>query len=253
MDRRKLVRISLAISVIANLAFCFALCKRAYFKHVTEPKAKMALAAKMPYHLNKQEYFKLLPNDSCEIIFLGDSETQNFAINEAFNNPYIKNRGINGDETTGVLARLDEVVESRPYKIFLQIGINDLIRGVSTEAVVSNIQQIIRTIEQKSPETQIYLQNILPCSWKVGSTDVPVNDLVVEANRRLLDVAKEERVPYIDLYSSFYSQGGLKLAYDCGDALHLSGQGYVKWREIIAQDVDEPGVNCEHEYLSEIN
>ena len=40
--------------------------------------------------------------------------------------PNIKNRGIGGDTTDGVLARLDEVIYFQPEAVFLLIGINDL-------------------------------------------------------------------------------------------------------------------------------
>ncbi|MCB0517992.1 MAG: sialate O-acetylesterase [Lewinellaceae bacterium] len=199
---------------------------------------KAAIAERMPYYLNKQEYFRDLPNDSCEIIFLGDSETQNFKLEECFRNLLVKNRGINGDETAGVLHRLDEVTESKPSKVFLQIGINDLIRGKSPETVVNNTRQIIRIIERDSPATQVCLQNLLPCSWNVGDTQNPVNDLVVAVNYELMKVAAQEGIPYIDLYKEFISNEGLRPEYDCGDALHLSGRGYMKWKEMV-----EPYVN----------
>jgi lysophospholipase L1-like esterase len=61
------------------------------------------------------------------IVFLGDSITDFFRVNEFFPGVYVINRGISGDTTDGVLNRLAEsVYELSPSKIFLMIGTNDL-------------------------------------------------------------------------------------------------------------------------------
>ncbi|RXZ61746.1 hypothetical protein ESZ91_04985 [Candidatus Borkfalkia ceftriaxoniphila] len=62
------------------------------------------------------------------IVFLGDSLTDFYPTGE-FYSPYnVANRGIACDTTADVQARLDEVIALRPSHVFLQIGINDLIR-----------------------------------------------------------------------------------------------------------------------------
>ncbi|HPQ96908.1 MAG TPA: GDSL-type esterase/lipase family protein, partial [Thiolinea sp.] len=63
----------------------------------------------------------------------------------------MKNRGIGGDDTGGVLGRLDEVVRSRPDKIFLMIGTNDLSAGKSVEQIIANYRLILRRIREASP------------------------------------------------------------------------------------------------------
>ena len=55
--------------------------------------------------------FKKNPLEKGDIVFLGNSITQggnNW--NQRFNHSNIKNRGIGGDVTDGVLARLDEII-----------------------------------------------------------------------------------------------------------------------------------------------
>ena len=59
-----------------------------------------------------------------KIVFLGDSITegaQNWK--KYFDNNRIANRGIGGDTTEGVLARLDEIYYYKPLAVFLLIGI----------------------------------------------------------------------------------------------------------------------------------
>ena len=111
------------------------------------------------YWHQRAGHFRLLPNDRGEIVFLGDSITDGCDWSEMFHNPLIKNRGISGDVTQGVLDRLGEVVESKPAKIFLMIGINDLARGLTEKEILANIESIIREVRKKSPETKLYLQS----------------------------------------------------------------------------------------------
>ena len=58
------------------------------------------------------------------IIFIGNSITEggkNWS--EKFNIPNIRNRGISGDVTDGVLERLDEIIFFKPKAVFILIGI----------------------------------------------------------------------------------------------------------------------------------
>ena len=81
----------------------------------------------------KNNYKKLLnqfnsdPLNSGEIIFLGNSITaEGKDWSTRLNNSIIRNRGIGGDTTDGVLARSGEIIDSNPTAVFLLIGINDL-------------------------------------------------------------------------------------------------------------------------------
>ena len=52
---------------------------------------------------------------------------------EFFQNSNIKNRGISGDITEGILYRISEITESQPLQVFLMIGTNDLAKGKTKE------------------------------------------------------------------------------------------------------------------------
>ena len=70
------------------------------------------------YYDQKLTLFRLLPDTKGEIVFLGNSITDIGEWSEIWQNPTVKNRGISGDITFGVLARLDEVLSSKPKKLF---------------------------------------------------------------------------------------------------------------------------------------
>ena len=65
------------------------------------------------------EEFKKQPLDFGDIVFLGNSITAGGKDwSKRLNEPNIKNRGIGGDVTEGVLARLDELIYFKPQHCF---------------------------------------------------------------------------------------------------------------------------------------
>jgi len=111
------------------------------------------------------------------IVFLGDSITDFFRLNEFFHGIYVINRGIGGDTTDGVLKRLSEsVFELSPSKVFILIGTNDIGGNKSESHVISNIAEIIDRIRDSCPETKIYLQSVYPVS---NAKDKKINRFIV--------------------------------------------------------------------------
>jgi lysophospholipase L1-like esterase len=183
----------------------------------------------------KKSVFEVLPNNDNEIIFLGNSITAGGIWTELFQDLRIKNRGISGDVTDGILFRLNEVTESKPNKIFIMIGVNDLSKGKSKAYILNNYQKIIDEILNDSPETKIYIQSILPVNNEFDYFKNHTNktDSILSINNSLKTMAVEQGLTYIDLFSSFANEE-LKLneSYTF-DGLHLNGQGYLLWKNIV--------------------
>lgn len=189
------------------------------------------------YYYHKKEHFESLPKSKRDIIFLGNSITDNCEWAELFGNPHIKNRGIGGDDTDGILERLDDITIGKPAKIFLMIGTNDLANGKSVDYIIGNYRKIIAKIKESSPRTRIYIQSILPTNDAIHITRK--NSDIILINNALKDIAGEFSVPYIDLFSAFKTEGNkLNQEYSL-DGLHLNGKGYLLWKNIIARYVKE--------------
>ena len=77
--------------------------------------------------------FESLPPVRRGTVFLGDSLTAGGEWAEMFGDPTLMNRGIPGETTRGVLARLDPITAGAPAKVFLMIGTNDLFRGAEIQ------------------------------------------------------------------------------------------------------------------------
>ena len=120
------------------------------FPAMSQNEQKKSKPAFSTYYYQRKSLFDILPDRPGEIVFLGNSITDGAEWTELFDNPNVINRGISGDITAGVLYRLDEVTRSKPEKIFLMIGVNDLARGVSPDSVVKNIRTIIGRIRKDS-------------------------------------------------------------------------------------------------------
>ncbi len=179
-------------------------------------------------------FFEL--NESSEpggIVFLGDSITDFFRINEYFHGVYVINRGISGDTTDGVLFRLPEsVYHLQPSKVFLMIGTNDLGENKTEQDIIHNIGQIISAIQANCPETMIYLESIYPVSnirdkkvrrFIVGKR---TNEKIRRINQKLEELAQEKNITYIDVFSHLVDEtGNIRLEYTV-EGLHLTVQGY---------------------------
>ncbi|MBI9036727.1 MAG: sialate O-acetylesterase [Bacteroidales bacterium] len=232
---KKTIRLLFIISIGINVLFLGNVMKKILLKH-SQNKFKQSQELKQPdsvtYFIGRNEVFDKLPNDSDEVIMIGTSLTNNFEWHEIFRSVNIKNRGINADITKGILQRLDEVIESKPKKIFIEIGINDIRKNYSMDSIFNNYVKIIVTIKLKSPKTKIYIQSLLP-------SNKSLNNKIIDFNKQLKDYCVKNNIVFIDLYSRFVSGQILNPIYDCGDNLHLSGSGYMEWCRLIKDYINE--------------
>ncbi len=168
------------------------------------------------------------------IVFIGNSITEGGGDwNARFGIKNIWNRGISGDVTDGVLARLGEIIHSKPKAIFLLIGINDISNLYyekqipSTDYIAANILKITVEIHQKSPATKIYLQTVLPTNRVFTKQEVDAVNAVLRAKN-----AKGAFI-LIDLYAAFADEKGLLKKEFTNDGIHLTAAGYDRWVAVV--------------------
>ncbi len=187
------------------------------------------------YH-QRASLFEELPTSDNDIILLGNSITNGGEWSELFGNPNIKNRGISGDICLGVYDRLSTITDGQPAAIFLLIGINDISRGAAPDSIVAGIGKIVDKIKTESPNTDIYVQSVLPLNEDFGMFGGHTKHWkeIKPMNKKLEALAKDMQVEFIDLYSGFVEPGTDKLnPLYTNDGLHLLGKGYLKWVEMI--------------------
>ena len=187
------------------------------------------------YYYRRATLFDKLPIKSSDIVFLGNSLTDGAEWNELLDNRHIKNRGIVGDIVQGYIDRLDPILRGKPKKIFIMGGVNDISHDVDADSIARVTEKLIVMIKQGSPRTKIYLQSLLPFNNDVRMWKLLKNreHVVREANVLLEKVAARQGVTWINLYPLMVDgDGKLKREYT-NDGLHLMGEAYVVWRDML--------------------
>ncbi|GAA4813019.1 SGNH/GDSL hydrolase family protein [Litoribaculum gwangyangense] len=177
--------------------------------------------------------FKEHPLEFKDIVFLGNSITEqggDWCLR--LNNPRVKNRGIAGDTTDGVLARLEEIIYYEPQQVFILIGINDLFRDdMTAEKVFNNILKIVNKIKSGSKETNIFVQTVLPTSTLL------LKEKIQQTNALLLEAEKNQPYQIIPLHNHFATSDDLMNMELSEDGVHLNENGYIRWVDNIINKV----------------
>lgn len=172
-----------------------------------------------------------------DIVLLGNSLTENGGDwGKRFNRKHVRNRGIIGDNTEGVLNRLQEITQGEPKQLILTIGINDLSQGLNLYTLLENTEKIITTVQKESPNTKISLQSLLPineekCWYRLmkGKTKT-----IIAYNAMLRELAEKHQLTFIPAYSLFLEEGTDQLKGSLTrDGLHLNEEGYQIWSEFL--------------------
>ncbi len=188
---------------------------------------------------NRMADFSRNPLSIGQIVFFGNSITQAGEWSTYFPDLMVANRGISGDNTEGMLARIDEIANAKPKKFFIMAGINDISLQRSNKKIVNNYRNILRTLRMASPETEIYIQSVLPINNDFARYRrlIGKEKQVVDLNNRLRRLAEQESGLFINLYPYFINPKGKLRNEFTNDGLHLTSDGYMLWVHIIQQHI----------------
>lgn len=186
------------------------------------------------YYHQRAGLFKVMNDAPGGVYFVGNSITDGGEWGEIFQDPIIKNRGISADISAGVLNRIRPLIDSRPDKVFLMIGINDLARGITPDSLLHNIRTFVSLFREYSPMTKIFIQSILPVNpdLKMFAKHTAKAAEVRYVNG-ILEREAGRSYAFIDLYSHFLDGDGKLARQWTNDGLHLNGDGYMLWKHIV--------------------
>ena len=184
-------------------------------------------------YIQRTTQFDILPADSCDVLFLGDSITARFEWQAYFPQLKVYNRGIDSDVVEGVYNRLDQVIKVHPKKIFIMAGINDIQNKIPDTNTLKYYDEIIQTLKAELPDTEIVIQSILPVNKKTGID----NSEVAGLNEKISELAKANSLTYIDLYSLMIDSEN-DFTYTV-DGVHPTGDGYQIWMDAIEKYVTD--------------
>lgn len=189
------------------------------------------------YYQQRLSLFRSFPVVKNTVMFLGSSSAERGAWSELFPGLSITNRGIGGDNTLGVLARLDEVVEMLPSKVFLFIGTNDLgSRAWPVNFVYDNYVKIIDRIKKDSPKTKIYIVS-MPINEKVVTIDrfKGKSEYFIQFNQKLGELSQEKNLVFINFFNQVIGKNGELISEYTTDGIHLTPQGYKVMAEYFSK------------------
>ncbi len=189
------------------------------------------------YYEQKVSHHQLMPRTKNDIIFLGNSLMDIAEWAELLQDKRIKNRGISTDTSFGVLARLSHIVEGKPARIYLMIGINDIARNIPSAVSASNIEKIVKTIMQQSPATKIYVHSVLPTNNAFDEFKNYQNktSAIRQLNKLIEDICQREKLPFIDLSEAMGGAAFVLKEEFTSDGLHLNGAGYEMWKSVLIE------------------
>lgn len=162
------------------------------------------------------------------VVFLGDSITEQGVWEQWFPELPTLNRGIGGNAIYQVLERLDNAIVS-PRAISLLIGTNDLHglgRSADVGEIATEMRDLVRRIREKAPTAPLLVNSVLPRSAYFAAR-------IRSLNARYRQVSIDEGAAYVDVWPALAGpDGAIRRAYT-SDGLHLSGEGYRAWAEVL--------------------
>ncbi len=192
----------------------------------------------MDHHNNRLKVFAQEPMKTGQTIFLGNSITEGGQWQEYFPNEDVLNRGIGGDIAHGVLKRLDEIIERKPEKLFLLIGINDIGMDIPEAVIADNIRKIVSKLQEESPKTEITVQSILPVNPEYPGFPQHYDKQyrVLMSNQLIFKICDDLHVRFLNLFPFFLDDRQRLKAELTNDGLHLNEAGYKVWIEILRKE-----------------
>nr|GFC80191.1 hypothetical protein [Tanacetum cinerariifolium] len=147
--------------------------------------------------------------------------------------PYaVVNAGLSGETTAGGRSRLNWVLSRQPVSVFvLELGGNDGLRGLPLADTRKNLQSIIDTVRQKSPQTKIVLAGM----------QIPPNmgpAYAADFKQLYADIAAKNKLTLIPFLLE--NVGGIAKLNQADAAAVISRHGYPGYRNGAAPAARPP-------------
>jgi len=218
---------SVALNAAFVLAFAFWIHRQGGAAYIA---ARLDHSPRIGYAEIKREIYASLPVPSSWTVFLGDSILDYGDWRELVAGAI--NRGIAGDTTADVLARVESVRGAGT--VVLCVGINDLQRGMDVAGIMQRHALIVKLLQPArvfivpvmGVNQEIYRRVIVP---QHPSVTVPRIEDVRALNAALRNTAGKMLDPGVT------DAGGALLPAYTLDGLHLNGAGIRKLAEAVAK------------------
>jgi len=186
-------------------------------------------------------------NGEDRVVFMGDSITDSWKLNEYFTaKPYI-NRGISGQTTPQMLIRFrPDVIELNPKVVVILAGTNDLAGNtgpMTVDSIEDNLQSMAELARQHG--IRVVLASILPINDyaknkdgapMLRSTNRPP-DKIIAINQWMRKYADDNGVVYLNYFSALADEKGFLREDLSRDGLHPNAKGYEVMKPLAEQAI----------------
>ncbi len=158
-----------------------------------------------------------------DVAFLGDSLTDGYDLAKYYPQFKTANRGIGGDTTHGLEARLQvSVYDLKPKVAVMLIGANNM------DTMFENYENILMGLQKNLPDTKIVLVSLTSMSMEWGRK----NHLAAYNNVLIRKLADKYGFTFVDMYAPLLdlTTGQLRDSYTT-DGGHLTHAGYEVFTE----------------------
>jgi len=166
------------------------------------------------------------------VVFMGDSITDIWRLNEYFPDPDFINRGISGQITGEMLGRMKaDVIDLHPEAVVILGGTNDLARGIPLTAIEDNYMMMADLASYN--KIKVIFASVLPVtdvhksenpSYERTKDRPPV--YISALNEWIARLCTQRGYTYLDYYTALADSGG-RLKDDLSDdGLHPNSKGY---------------------------
>jgi len=178
------------------------------------------------------------------VVFLGDSVTEIWRLNEYFDGRDFINRGISGQSTGEMLGRMRaDVIALRPAAVLVEGGTNDIARGVPLSTIENNLGMIadlaefhkIKPLFAPVLPVNDYLKGANPGFER--TTSRPPSH-ISELNRWLRELCERRHFTYVDYYTATVDSKGYLGAELSDDGLHPNAKGFRLMAPVALQAID---------------
>ena len=183
------------------------------------------------------------PN-ATRVVFMGDSITDFWRLNEYFTGREYINRGISGQVTDEILARMKaDVIDLHPKAMLILAGTNDIARGIAVKTIENNLSMIgdlcqvngIRPVFASITPTSDYHKAENPRNEMTKTRPIAT---IVEVNNWLRDYCHAHHYVYVDYYNALRDSNGVLGADLADDGLHPNAKGYRIMAPLAAKALD---------------
>lgn len=171
-----------------------------------------------------------------DTVFIGDSITEGLPAYELISDSRVVSQ--KGFTVPKAKAEIGRVIQCKPERIFILLGLNDMLYGISSEKYASNYKELVQTLKSNLPDAKIYLQSVFPVSERVEKNKPLIaNPRIDEFNNALREMAEEQGVNYVDVSSLFKNVNGRLDEDFSSDGIHLKYKAYGLWLDFLVCNV----------------